>query len=243
MGGRWRQLPGRVLGGRGEVWISGNIVSRCDADTGALPQRRCLLNPANRSLAGTALPYVRRGGPLPAAAVGQRFESSRWGGMDAGEGNVYPVQSVDGQVHLKGGNALRARLDAHPTPLEYGDVVPTEAAGGLWDAGYTSILHAAVPFYAETADGLPCPSVVAALQRCYLHAVALASEGVGPDGDVMLSIPLIGAGTCGFPERVAAAAAARALSGAALQDHLRLRLVADTEAKAELWLAELVTHG
>ena len=60
---------------------------------------RVLINPANESLLGTARPYFPRGGPLPPRAPPGLTTSSRWGGMDAGPGMLYPAQAVDGLVH------------------------------------------------------------------------------------------------------------------------------------------------
>ena len=84
---------------------------------------RALLNPANPSLAGTARPYFPRGGPLPPPPPAGLETSSRgWGGIDAGEGMLYPAQVVDGLVHAHAGGRLRTALaqveagEANPNP-------------------------------------------------------------------------------------------------------------------------------
>ena len=85
--------------------------SRLAAGTAFADACRALLNPANPSLAGTARPYFPRGGPLPPPPPAGLETSSRgWGGIDAGEGMLYPAQVVDGLVHAHAGGRLRAAL-------------------------------------------------------------------------------------------------------------------------------------
>merc|ERR1719319_1749262 len=67
------------------------------------------INPANRSLAGAALPYFPRGGPVPRPPP-PGVQSSQWGGMEAGPGMLYPSQVCDGVVHSLGGRHLRHLL-------------------------------------------------------------------------------------------------------------------------------------
>merc|ERR1719319_1527741 len=67
------------------------------------------INPANRSLAGAALPYFPRGGPVPRPPP-PGVQSSQWGGMEAGPGMLYPAQVCDGVVHSLGGRHLRHLL-------------------------------------------------------------------------------------------------------------------------------------
>ena len=65
---------------------------------------RFLVNSGNEYLLGASLPYFPRGGlPAPAASnVYGDFQSWQtsggWGGLSAGPGMVYPVQSIDGEV-------------------------------------------------------------------------------------------------------------------------------------------------
>merc|ERR1740133_931712 len=73
---------------------------------------RALVNPANTALCGTLLPYFPRGGPVPLLPADAALRSSSWGGMDAGDGMMYPVQAVDGVVHAHGGCGLRKALTA-----------------------------------------------------------------------------------------------------------------------------------
>ena len=68
--------------------------------------RRFLLNSANEFLVGASLPYFPRGGLSPPAAGNVQGEvqawqsSAGWGGLSAGPGMLYPVQSLDGEVIL-----------------------------------------------------------------------------------------------------------------------------------------------
>ena len=79
--------------------------------------RTALINPANTALSGTALPYFPRGGPVPAPPPDAALQSSTrgWGGMEAGDGLLYPAQAVDGVVHALGGAELRRRLNELPS--------------------------------------------------------------------------------------------------------------------------------
>ena len=67
---------------------------------------RFVVNSGNEYLLGARLPYFPRGGlsgPGPCNIYGQ-FQSWQtsggWGGLSAGPGMIYPVQSVDGEVRL-----------------------------------------------------------------------------------------------------------------------------------------------
>ena len=67
---------------------------------------RFLVTSANEYLLGARLPYFPRGGlsgPGPCNVQGefQTWQSSGgWGGLSAGPGMVYPVQSLDGEVNI-----------------------------------------------------------------------------------------------------------------------------------------------
>ena len=137
----------------------------------------CLINPANRSLCGAALPYFPIGGPVPQRPPpGLTNSVSGWGGLSAGEKMLYPSQTIDGVVHSLGGSKLKHALiqaasakhaaAAKSTPLEsrhlsYGEdpdanellpigsavVTGTEDSERLFQTGYTAIAHTPPPIY------------------------------------------------------------------------------------------------
>ena len=75
-----------ITGGKGQEISKGGYVS-------------ALINPANRSLSGTALPYFPRGGPVPRPPPpGLSNSLQGWGGMEAGPNMLYPSQVCDGVV-------------------------------------------------------------------------------------------------------------------------------------------------
>ena len=55
---------------------------------------RCsvLVNPANETLCGTRAPYCPQGGPIPLEPTEGWQAASRWCGMEAGDGMLYPTQ-------------------------------------------------------------------------------------------------------------------------------------------------------
>jgi len=82
---------------------------------------RFLVNSANEYLVGAQLPYFPRGG-LPRVnnvigGPGSWQFTSNWGGMSAGDNMVYPVQSLDGEVHNDGGE-LRDWLQKNISVVE-----------------------------------------------------------------------------------------------------------------------------
>ena len=116
--------------------------SRPAAGTAFADACRALLNPANPSLAGTARPYFPRGGPLPPPPPAGLETSSRgWGGIDAGEGMLYPAQVVDGLVHAHAGSRLRSAL----TEVQAGEGGVRCAVGGAL----------ATPAFELAAFGMP----------------------------------------------------------------------------------------
>ena len=73
---------------------------------GSVERRRFLVTSGNEHLLGARLPYFPRGGlsgpgPCNIQAEFERWQSSGgWGGLSAGPGMVYPVQSLDGEVNI-----------------------------------------------------------------------------------------------------------------------------------------------
>lgn len=115
------------------------------------PPRGCrvLLNPANEALVGTKLPY------FPMLEPPTELLSNQWCGMEAGERMFYPMQVVDGRVHMLGGLSLRKALEKLPevapdVRCPTGAAVITEATESLGDV-FQHIVHA-VPWGTQ---GLP----------------------------------------------------------------------------------------
>ena len=100
-----------------EVFILPNIFDVGKKVTKKFP--RFLINSGNEYLVGTQLPYFPRGG-LPRVnnvlgGPGSWQMSTRWGGLSAGDSMVYPVQTVDGELHSDGGDMRQWISDHVPT--------------------------------------------------------------------------------------------------------------------------------
>jgi O-acetyl-ADP-ribose deacetylase (regulator of RNase III) len=115
-----------------------------------------LLNSANESLVGTRQPYFPVGGPVPPDPIGSTFSSSRWGGMDAGENMMYPVQVLDGEVHSIAGHDLLNFLQSlpevskevqRPIRCPVGSAVRSPSFG--LSGYFGSIIHTVSPFYKD----------------------------------------------------------------------------------------------
>ena len=86
-----------------EVHVLANIFDIGQVSPNVRP--RFLVNSGNEYMVGTALPYFPRGG-LPRVnnvlgGPGSWQMSTGWGGMAAGDGMVYPVQTVDGELSTR----------------------------------------------------------------------------------------------------------------------------------------------
>ena len=123
--------------------------------------------------------------------------------MSAGEGMLYPVESVDGVVTAIGGRALRKLCAEAVAELPGGRLEPGQAAitlsGGL-ERSFGYIIHTVPPF----ASDPDCDELAAA---CYHSVVAL---GRRHDID-SLALPLLGTGSRGQGLQAGAKIAARAL--------------------------------
>jgi hypothetical protein len=131
-----------------------------------------------------------------------RSNSSRgWGGMDAGDGMLYPAQVVDGLVHQLGGRALREQLQAVRAERVWGqppDVGRRDEAGqlircpegsavvtsGAGSLGFELIAHTAPPFWggASLARG-GGGAAITQRRQCHSSPSALATQvacGSGP---------------------------------------------------------------
>jgi len=230
-----------------EVWITTCIVtnfgktldiinkeSSSTTTASNKPKRWTLINPSNPELSGCRkFPYFPRGGPVPEQAVRSMHKDwqplgfvSQWGGMSVGTGMLYPVSTVDGLVHQRGGAALRCAIQMQRLAHHYyqtgtsssydcssaicpvGRAVPTTAAGDLSEQ-YHQIVHTTPPFYEHHQQD---PET--ALAQCYQSALTVAATAKQVVDDAHhhhIATPLLGAGCRGFPVEVACRVAARAV--------------------------------
>ncbi len=223
-----RGLKIEIRGGAGSCIVS-DPWGKSPPPNGAF---RALINPANRLLTGTALPYFPRGGPLPQAPPIGLAVSSGWGGMDAGSNMLYPTQVVDGVTHLHAGHQLRAALQ----------VFSIDALGqrcGIGRAVVTSsfalrhfdlISHTPTPFWPSSSDASDLDRWRQQLSDCYessvlailQHARAAALHSLGTaispaasspnTGTICIAAPLLGTGAAGAPVSAGAQCAASAVS-------------------------------
>jgi O-acetyl-ADP-ribose deacetylase (regulator of RNase III) len=188
---------------------------------------RALINPANRLLVGTALPYFPRGGPLPQAPPPGLTVSSGWGGMDAGSSMLYPAQVVDGLTHLHAGPQLRAALktlsiDALGQRCGIGRAVVTSSFALKH---FDLISHTPTPFWPSSSDARDLDLWKQQLSDCYVSSVsAIIHSAVAAPGrfncfqapvacqTICIASPLLGTGAAGAPVAAGAQCAALAVS-------------------------------
>lgn len=166
-----------------------------------------LLNPANEALVGARFPYFPRGGPVPHLPKdGYVLSSSRWGGMDAGEDMLYPVQVLDGLVHEEGGPQLLKYLQTLPVQAPFRDAVGqpvrcpvggsvTSPSFGSLTSFVGQIIHTVAPFGNDV-------DWESKLLGCYLSSFRLA-WGPSSNTKSMASV-LLGAGCRGISVQNAA---------------------------------------
>ena len=205
-----------------------------------------LIVPTNPTLTSTTLfPYFKRGSdPFgwwtlhipPDNYKNAKLDwekSSKWGGMEAQENMLYPVQTVDGLVHIHGGLEYHGKLEEMREKINPGKAIKLNdttsqnastpfaiqcpAFGYLKSkAGYSNLLHVAVPVYRPEK----C-SVSKALKKCYTEALSEAFQmntfvhdenGNGIETEptnnnhdnTVIYTPLIGAGCRNWPNDLAA---------------------------------------
>lgn len=197
-----------------EIWKTACIVSNFGKQFDA----KCsvLVNPSNPELSGvTKFPYFPRGGPVPKTPP--RISAhhimgyvTEWGGMDVGNGMLFPVSVVDGLVHLHGGWKLQAeckwasvKRGGEPCPV--GTAIQTSAGNSILAEHYDTVVHTTPPFYKyhEEPERL--------LGRCYQSALEIAFSQTprSENGARRVAVPLLGAGARGFPWEVAVQVAAQ----------------------------------
>ena len=177
-----------------EVWKTNCIVTNFGKNQQA-SGCTTLINPGNPELSGASkFGYFPRGGPVPSPK--SKWETSNWGGMDAGTGMLYPASVVDGLVHQLGGLQLSVQCKAI-TALKGGCPIGTSLVTTHGDEKliekYEQIVHTSPPFY-ECNNG---PDNL--LRSCYQSALSLAFH----DNQHKIACPLLGAGARGFPSDVA----------------------------------------
>ena len=210
---------------------------------------KSLIVPTNPTLTSTTLfPYFKRGSdPFgwwtlhipPDNYKNAKLDwekSSKWGGMEAQENMLYPVQTVDGLVHIHGGLEYHGKLEEIREKINPGKaiklndsasqntstpfVLQSPAFGNLESkSGYNNLLHVAVPVYRPER----C-SDSKALKNCYtetlsevfqLSRFAYEEKQNVPDPtsnfnnneNIVIYSPLMGAGCRNWPIDIAAKAA------------------------------------
>ena len=129
---------------------------------------------------------------------------SQWGGMEVGNGMMYPVSVVDGLVHQLGGWTLQLECSIREIMAKHGEACPVGNAV-LTSAGYhklkeeyDGIVHTTPPFYKFHDD--PHDN----LRLCYQQALKKSFQS-----HLRVATPLLGAGARGFPEAEAIEIAAQ----------------------------------
>lgn len=186
-----------------EVWTTTCIVMSFGKETEA--DCTVLINPGNPQLTGVSrFPYFPRGGPVPAQQPSKDLHHimghvSQWGGMEVGDGMLFPVSVVDGLVHNFGGMHLDMELKWHRLksasrgdPCPTGTAVRTTAGNGKLSEAYDAVIHTAPPFcrYPDHPQDDPAQQ----LYQCYMSSL----EKLEPT-DTRVATPILGAGCRGFP--------------------------------------------
>lgn len=225
-GGR-RQLVKSI-----EVWTTTCIVMNFGKSTCQKKGPHCsvLINPGNPQMTGASeFPYFPRGGPVPRKVDSMHKDwqplgfVSQWGGMEVGNGMLFPVSVVDGLVHQMGGSGLKLECawkramamatstgkDKDPCPV--GHAVMTSAGTGPLKREYNSIIHITPPFYRAHSDTDGDGSddddhdPLSLLERCYASALEIVAASTTttkkgePESPLRVASPLLGAGARGFP--------------------------------------------
>ena len=180
-----------------------------------------LINPANRSLCGTSLPYFPRGGPVPRPPPpGLSNSLQGWGGMEAGPNMLYPSQVCDGVVHSLGGPKLAklleevsdrvvARVPKSAANYLYGEdphakelcpiggavITPTAQLGQLSSTSYQLIAHTAPPIFPVRETNLLSQwrSLMASCYTSSFLAIHDHCESLPPT-KIAVASPVLGSG-------------------------------------------------
>jgi O-acetyl-ADP-ribose deacetylase (regulator of RNase III) len=118
---------------------------------------------------------------------------SQWGGMDVGDGMLYPASVVDGLVHQLGGTKLAIEckwITSFRGGCPIGTSVTTQYGSEELMKAFDMIIHTSPPFYRHHDDSINL------LRHCYKSSLFSAFS---EDTDKRVAVPLIGAGGRGFP--------------------------------------------
>ena len=199
---------------------------------------RALVNPSNEELIGTVLPYFPMAGPPP-----KDLFTTSWGGLSAGYGMFYSMQSVDGIVSLHGGAELRKACEALPAHENvelvggggnrsggYGSVrcpvgstAITKAFGDAIIKNYSFIIHTVPPLWPGNGGSKHSLDEAKSLLRsCYHNAFVTGFNA----GAAIVSSPLIGSGARRAPVSTAIECAVKGVL-----DAIRLRTEVLTQTK------------
>lgn len=135
---------------------------------------------------------------------------SKWGGMEVGDGMLFPASVVDGLVHLHGGWKLNAECSWKRITSKGGEACPigtsveTSAGSGKLSQDYDRVIHTTPPFYRHDENPIEM------LAKCYESSLSCAFSG--RPGGIRVASPLLGAGARGFPSDVAMRIAAESCS-------------------------------
>ena len=167
---------------------------------------RALVNPGNEEMIGTVLPYFPMAGPPP-----KDLFTTSWGGLSAGYGMFYSMQSVDGIVSLHGGAELRKACEELPVHEDVelvggggnksggfgsvrcpvGSAVITKPFGDAITKNYSSIIHTVPPLWPGSGGSkLSLEDATALLRSCYYKAFVTGFN----TGAAIVTAPLIGSG-------------------------------------------------
>mmetsp|Transcript_4482 Transcript_4482/g.6571 ORF Transcript_4482/g.6571 Transcript_4482/m.6571 type:complete len:273 (+) Transcript_4482:107-925(+) len=198
---------------RVEVWTCSCIVNQFGKNQ---KESLCsvLINPSNPELSGVSnFPYFPRGGPVPEEKPKSMHKDwqplgyvSNWGGMEVGNGMLYPVSVVDGLVHQLGGAKLAFEckmIQIFKGGCPVGTAVETSPGGEELGKLYDLIIHCTPPFFRYHDNP------VGALRQCYKSSFDAAFMNNRKQGEeCRAAFPLIGAGARGFPIDIATNVAA-----------------------------------
>lgn len=199
-----------------EIWNTTCIVQNFGKSKES--KTEILINPCNPQLSGVKnFPYFPRGGPVPKDTVKTMHASwqplgfvSNWGGMEVGNGMMYPVSVIDGLVHQLGG--WRFQLECVQLPViqnndekcPIGHAVKTSNGNKELLNEYDHIIHTTPPFYSHY-NGDP----IDALEQCYKNSIKLAFAPSDNKREIRVACPILGSGARGFPMDVAMQVAAK----------------------------------
>jgi len=132
--------------------------------------------------------------------LSKAMSNNSWGGLDAGDQMLYPVQVVDGIVHQLGGKKLASECEkiralrehdtnGRPIPIPFGTAVSTSGGNENLKREYDHIIHVTPPFFNReynnnnnnnnNNNGIESDEdPVELLRRCYVEAISLAFDNL-----------------------------------------------------------------